>query len=158
MGLAIRSTIGDGLRRAAEIYRDKPALTFAGRTWSFADIDLAADRVARWLLAHGLQRGDRVGALGRNSDAYLFLWLGCTRAGLIHVPINYALTGGELDFILRQCGARALFYQPSLRETAMAASERTGIGIAGTQTAHELLRPLALLLEVQAKRRWRALR
>lgn len=132
MGVATRSTIGDGLRRAAEIYRHKPALTFAGRTWSFADIDLAADRVARWLLACGLQRGDRVGALGRNSDAYLFLWLGCTRAGLIHVPINYALTGGELDFILRQCGARALLFQPSLRETAMAAAERAGISLAGT--------------------------
>jgi fatty-acyl-CoA synthase len=99
MELATRSTIGDHLRRAAEIYREKPALTFAGRTWSFADIDLAADRVARRLSACGLERGDRVGALGRNSDAYLFLWLGCTRAELIHVPINYALTGGELDFI-----------------------------------------------------------
>ena len=83
-------------------------------------------------LACGLERGDRVGALGRNSDAYIFLWLGCTRAGLIHVPINYALTGGELEFILRQCGARALLYQPSLRETAIAACERTGITLTGT--------------------------
>ena len=151
MELATRITIGDGLRRAAEIYRDKPALTFAGRTWSFADINLAADRVARRLLACGsLQRGDRIGALGRNSDAYLFLWLGCTRAGLIHVPINYALTGGELDFILRQCGAKALLYHSSLRETAIAACERTGIGLTGTLDGAEEID----VLKAAADPRW----
>src|ERR1700712_1531703 len=124
MDVSRRDTIGDGVRRAAELYRSNPALTFAGRTWSFAAVDLAADRVARFLRFLGLERGNRVAALGRNSDAYLFLWLGCTRAGLIHVPINYALTGGELEFILQQCGARALFYQQPLREIAVAACAR----------------------------------
>src|SRR4051794_30691406 len=132
MDLTRRTTIGDGVRRAAELYRTDPALTFAGRTWSFAAIDLAADRLARFLLSLGLKRGDRVAALGRNSDAYLLLWLGCLRAGLIHVPINYALTGGELDFILQQCGARALFYQSQLRDAALGACERTGLQLSGT--------------------------
>ena len=131
---AARNTVGDAVRRAAEVFRDKPALSFAGRTWSFADIDLAADRVARFLLSLGLRHGDRVAALGRNSDAYLFLWLGCTRAGLIHVPVNYALTGPELDAILRQCGARALFHQHSLSDTAASACARTGVALGGTLT------------------------
>jgi fatty-acyl-CoA synthase len=72
-----------------------------------------------------------VAALGRNSDAYLFPWLGCIRAGLIHVPINYALNGVELDAILRQSGAQALFYQQVLRETALGACERNGISLGG---------------------------
>ena len=38
---------------------------------------------------------------GRNSDAYLLAFLGCASAGLVHVPINYALTGGELTYLLR---------------------------------------------------------
>ncbi len=50
----------------------------------------AANRVANGLLAQGLQPGDRVAAYGKNSDAYVLLWLACNRAGLIHVPINYA--------------------------------------------------------------------
>jgi fatty-acyl-CoA synthase len=130
--LSRRNTIGNGVRRAAELYRERAALTFAGRTWSFAAIDLGADRVARLLLSLGLERGDRVGALGRNSDAYLLLWLGCIRAGLIHVPINYALTGGELEFILQQCRARVLFYQLALQATALQACERTGLRLSGT--------------------------
>lgn len=119
---AIRDTIGDALRRAAARYRDREALRFGPRAWSFRDLDRAADRVARGLLALGLMRGDRVVAFGRNSDGYLLLWLGCVRAGLIHVPANYALTAGELGYILAQSGARALFHQPALAEVADAAA------------------------------------
>lgn len=119
---AIRDTIGDALRRAAARYRDREALRFGPRAWSFRELDRAADRVARGLLALGLVRGDRVVAFGRNSDGYLLLWLGCVRAGLVHVPANYALTAGELGYILAQSGARALFHQPALAEVADAAA------------------------------------
>jgi fatty-acyl-CoA synthase len=111
---ATRDTVGDALRRAARRFRDRTALRFADRAWSFADLDRAADRVARALLAAGLARGDRVVAFGRNSDGYLLLWLGCARAGLVHVPANYALTATELAYIVGQCGARALLHDPAL--------------------------------------------
>jgi fatty-acyl-CoA synthase len=64
-----RNTIGDALRRSAARFRNRDALEFAGRRWTFAALDLAADRVARRLLAAGLSPGDRVVAHGRNSDA-----------------------------------------------------------------------------------------
>ena len=118
---ARRNTIGDALRRAASRFRDRLALRFADREWSFAALDLAADRVARMLLDQGLVAGDRVVAFGRNSDGYLLLWLGCVRAGLVHVPANFALTTPELDYILRQSGAAAIFTQPALQAVADAA-------------------------------------
>ena len=68
---AIRNTIGDALQRSAERFRDRTALVFADRSWTYAALDLAADRVARRLLALGLQPGDRVCAYGRNSDPVL---------------------------------------------------------------------------------------
>lgn len=66
----------------------------------------------------GLVPGDRVAAYGRNSDAYLLLYLACARAGFIHVPINYALVGRELAYILDNCGADALFVDPALQDMA----------------------------------------
>jgi fatty-acyl-CoA synthase len=117
---ARRNTIGDAMRRAGSRFRDRPTLRFGDNLWSFAALDRAADRVAR-LLAEGLRPGDRVCAFGRNSDGYLLLWIGCARAGLVHVPANYALTTAELDYILRQSGAAAVFTQPALRATADAA-------------------------------------
>ena len=103
---ARRNTIGDGLRRAASRFRDQEALRFGDRRWSYRTLDRAADRVAHRLLDLGLVKGDRVAAYGRNSDAYLIAWLGIVRAGLVHVPINYALTAAELGYIVGQSGAR----------------------------------------------------
>ncbi len=122
-----RNTIPDNVRRAAAKYRARPALTFAGRVWSFAELDQAAGRIACRLAGLGLARGDRVGVYARNSDAYLLLWLGCVRIGLVHVPINYALTVGELRYILDQSGAKALFYDSDLRATVDAARQDVGV-------------------------------
>ncbi|MBK1662288.1 fatty acyl-CoA synthetase [Paracraurococcus ruber] len=129
---ACRDTIGDALRRAALRFSDRIALTFGPRRWSFAELDRGADRVARSLHAAGLVHGDRVVAYGRNSDGYLLGFLGCVRAGLIHVPANYALTAPELEYILRQCGARALLSQPMLAAKADAASTNAGDILRGT--------------------------
>jgi len=109
-----RNTLSDGIRRAAARFRDREALLFGDRTWSFRAIDVAASRVARRLTDLGLRPGDPVAAYGRNSDAYLIAFLACCRAGLVHVPVNYALTGGELRYILDQSGARALLTAPAL--------------------------------------------
>lgn len=121
IGRARRNTIGDALRRAAARFGARPALRFGTRDWSYAGLDQAAGRVGRWLLGSGLAAGDRVVAYGRNSDAYLLLWLGCAKAGLVHVPVNFALTPTELEYVLRQSGAARLFYQPGLAGPAEAA-------------------------------------
>jgi fatty-acyl-CoA synthase len=111
---ARRNHVGEAVRRAARLHRDRPALQFDDRIWSFAEFDTAIDRVARRLLDIGLRPGDRVVAYGRNSDAYIILFLACARSGLVHVPVNYALTGGELGYILEQSGARAVIAAASL--------------------------------------------
>ncbi len=120
-----RSTIGDAMGRAAQQHRDRVALRFGERAWTYQALDQAAERAARQLLAVGLAPGDRIVAYGRNSDLYLIAWLGCTKAGLVHVPANYALSARELRYILQQSGASLLLHDPALAETAAAAgSER----------------------------------
>jgi fatty-acyl-CoA synthase len=68
---------------------------FEDREWTYAALESASNRVAAWLIASGLAKGDRVAAYGKNSDGYLLLWLGVVKAGLVHVPINFALKGDE---------------------------------------------------------------
>ena len=106
MDLIRRNTVGDAIRRAARLFRDRSALVFGDRDWSFNDLDRAADRVARHFADLGLNAGDRIAAYGRNSDAYFIAWLACVRGGFVHVPVNYALTGEELSYIVRQSGSR----------------------------------------------------
>jgi fatty-acyl-CoA synthase len=114
MDLVRRNTVGDAIHRAARLFRDRSALVFGDRDWSFRDLDRAADRVAGYFAALGLAAGDRVAAYGRNSDAYFIAWLACVRGGFVHVPVNYALTGEELSYIVHQSGSRLVLAGASL--------------------------------------------
>ncbi|MFY9780898.1 MAG: fatty acyl-CoA synthetase [Candidatus Baltobacteraceae bacterium] len=120
---ARRNTLGDALRRSALRAPGRTALIYESRAWSYAALECAAGRVAGALLDLGLAPGERVAAYGRNSDAYLLAWLGCLRAGLVHVPINYALTASELAYIVRQSGAAALLYDTVLGPNVAALGE-----------------------------------
>lgn len=111
---ARRNTIGDAFRRAVRRTPQNPALRYGERDWTYAALDAAVDRVARHLAAR-LAPGERVAAYARNSDAYLIAWLACGRAGLVHVPVNYGLTSGELGYVIAQSGAAALLVDPALR-------------------------------------------
>jgi fatty-acyl-CoA synthase len=112
--MPMTSTVADLLRRSARRWPQRTALHFGERAWTYAELDDATSRVAARLLGLGLTKGDRVAAVGTNSDAYLLLYLGCARAGLIHVPVNYNLAGGELSYIIAQSGSTALFADPAL--------------------------------------------
>ncbi|WP_032388486.1 fatty acyl-CoA synthetase [Rhodococcoides fascians] len=111
------STVDGVLRRSAAKFPDRTAVTFEGRSHSYRELDTAVTRVARRLVAMGLNKGDRVAAYGVNSDAYVVAFLACARAGLVHVPINYALVGDELLYLLDQSGARAVLVDPELSNT-----------------------------------------
>ena len=116
-----RSTIGDLIRRSARRHPARIGLHFGDRHWTYRALDEASDRIARALLDSGLVKGDRVAAYGKNSDAYLLLWLATTKAGLVHVPVNYALIGTELAYIVEQSGARAVFADVALQANVVAA-------------------------------------
>jgi fatty-acyl-CoA synthase len=115
------STVDGTLQRSAGRHPDRTALLFAERRWTYAELDDAVSRAARVLLDLGLRHGDRVATYGRNSDAYLLAYLGCARAGLVHVPINYALTGDELSYLVDDSGSRAVLVDPSLQPALDAA-------------------------------------
>ncbi len=108
--------VDTALTRSARRTPDKVAVTYDGRSWTYREYDEAVSRVAGWLLELGFGKGDRVAAYGQNSDAYGLLYLACSRAGLIHVPLNYALTGGELSYLLQNSGARGIFVDPHLEQ------------------------------------------
>ncbi|MDT7726042.1 MAG: fatty-acyl-CoA synthase [Actinomycetota bacterium] len=110
------STVADVVRRTAGRVPGRVALRFDGREWTYHELDAAITRAAAFLLGLGLAKGDRVAAYGKNSDAYLIGFLACARAGLVHVPINYNLTGDELAYLLTQSGSTVALVDPALKD------------------------------------------
>jgi fatty-acyl-CoA synthase len=98
-----------------------PALTYAGRTWTYADLLDASRGAAEAMAAAGIHAGDRVAFFARNSDAYAIGWLATQRLGAIHVPINFMLRASEVAYILDHAAPRLLYSAPEFETTARAA-------------------------------------
>ncbi|WP_209326112.1 fatty acyl-CoA synthetase [Brevibacterium renqingii] len=118
------STVADLIRRSAGRFSTDTAIEFGDRTWTYAELDAAVTAVARELLRLGAGKGDRIAAYGKNSDAYVLLYLGCARAGMIHVPVNFQLKHDELEYILDNAGAGIVFADADLVDAV--ASTQTG--------------------------------
>ncbi|MFV0137641.1 acyl-CoA synthetase [Streptomyces sp. HMX87] len=108
------STVDGVLRRSARRTPARIAVEYGDRSWTYGELDAAVSRAASVLLGEDLAPGDRVGAYGHNSDAYLIAFLGCARAGLVHVPVNQNLTGDDLAHIVGQSGSRLVLADPDL--------------------------------------------
>ncbi|MEU3141337.1 acyl-CoA synthetase [Nocardiopsis alba] len=121
------STVDGVLHRSATRTPERTALIFEGRSWTYAELDDAVTRAAARLLSLGATKGDRIAAYGRNSDAYLIGYLACARAGLVHVPVNFALQGEELAYLLEQSGSTMVLVDPALRSAVDALRSRTGV-------------------------------
>ncbi|MFS3128076.1 acyl-CoA synthetase [Nocardioides sp. Bht2] len=121
------NTVDSVLRRSAGRQPNRVALTFADRSWTYAELDAATSRAAAYLLGLGLRAGERVATVGANSDAYLLAYLGCARAGLVHVPVNYALTGRELTYLLKDSGARIALVDVELQGPVEAVQAETDL-------------------------------
>ena len=76
---------------------------------SYAQLASAASQVQRHLEALGVERGDRVALSMPNVALMPALYYGIVAAGAICVPLNPLLSGAELEYHLRDSGAKVLF-------------------------------------------------
>lgn len=104
-------TIGQVLVRTARAYPDRDALVFPalGVRLSFADLLAEVDRAARGLLALGVRRGEHVAIWATNVPQWVILQFATARIGAVLVTINPAYRPFELEYVLRQSDAVALF-------------------------------------------------
>jgi fatty-acyl-CoA synthase len=119
-----RQTLGDILHRTAARHPRKTAIVCGEVTWTFAEFDAVCDRLAAGLAGIGVQAGDRVAILSRNSHAFAALRFALARLGAVLVPINFMLNADEAAFILRHAGARFLAVGPDLVELGKQAAAR----------------------------------
>ncbi|MDB5567308.1 MAG: AMP-dependent synthetase and ligase [Tardiphaga sp.] len=100
--------LADVLQDVADTSGDAPALIFQGNEWSYATLVQQTNRISRWAIDQGIQKGDVVGLLMKNRPDYLAIWLGISRIGGVVALINDQLRGEALAHCLRVVGARRL--------------------------------------------------
>ncbi len=67
------------------------------------------DKLARALLARGIERGDRVGIWSANNWRWLAVLYATARIGAVLVNINPAYRTSEVEYVLKQSGVKLLF-------------------------------------------------
>ncbi len=88
---------------------DAEWLIYENERYTFAEVFTQADALAAALVARwGIGRGDRVAIAMRNYPEWIVSWFAATSIGAIAVALNAWWTTEELDYGLRDCGARVV--------------------------------------------------
>jgi fatty-acyl-CoA synthase len=103
-------TIGANLERtiAAHGARDALIVRHQGVRMTYDELGAAVDRVARGLVALGLEPGDRMGIWAPNCAEWVLVQYASAKVGVILVNVNPAYRTSELEYVLNQSGARLL--------------------------------------------------
>ena len=91
-------------------------LVCEGRRWSWREAAVEVERHAAALHAGGMARGDRVALFMGNRPEFVWTLLALARLGAIAVPIGIREPGPGLAYMLAQCGARGIVFDPELAQ------------------------------------------
>ncbi len=89
-------------------YANRPAYSFMGKDFSFAQTDQESLAMAAYLQSLGLSKGDRVAVMMPNVPQYPVVVAAILRAGLVVVNVNPLYTARELEHQLKDSGAKAI--------------------------------------------------
>ncbi|MBN9418682.1 hypothetical protein ABS71_04565 [bacterium SCN 62-11] len=110
MGGVSDVSVGGLLELWSQRLPDKLALVAGEHRLTFGQLQRRVEHVAGALHRLGIGRGDRVAVWLNNRQEWIELQFALARLGAILVTVNTAFRSQELDYLLRQCQARALVY------------------------------------------------
>ena len=87
-----------------------------GREVSFHQYKEQVDSLAGGLSKMGLEKGDRIGVVGRNSLEFFLVYGAAACLGAIVVPINWRLSADEICFNLNDCTPKIGFFDAEFQE------------------------------------------
>lgn len=120
--------VGDRLAWWATATPEAAAMTYGGRTWSWAEWNGRVRRLAGALSEAGIGRGDVVAFLDKNHPACVELSMAAASLGAANAIINWRSAGDEVDYAVNDSGARLLVVGAELMVTIDAIRDRlTGV-------------------------------
>ena len=101
-------------------FPESPDATFLetsnGIKYSYSYLEQESARIANFLTAQGVTKGDRVAVQVEKSPHVLFLYLACLRAGLIYLPLNTAYTESELNYFIENAEPTVVICRPETKD------------------------------------------
>src|SRR5215469_3086934 len=100
---------------------DKPAYIMAatGETVTFGELDARSNQGAHLLRSLGVGAGDAIALFIDNSPRYYEVLWAAQRSGIRFTAISSKLTAGEVEYIVGDCGAKALIASAGVADVAV---------------------------------------
>ncbi|MGA8045132.1 MAG: AMP-binding protein [Dermatophilaceae bacterium] len=138
-------TIPDNLDATVARHGERLALVDReqGIRWTYRQFADQVDRLARGLVAAGIEKGQRVGIWAPNRAEWTVVQYATAKVGVILVTINPAYRTHELEYVLRQAGIAYLFaverfrtsdYRSMVEEVADGLEDLRGVTYLGTES------------------------
>ncbi|WP_304650374.1 AMP-binding protein [Nostocoides sp. F2B08] len=138
-------TIPDNLDATVARHGDRLALVDReqGIRWTYREFADEVDRLARGIVAAGIEKGQRVGIWAPNRAEWTVVQYATAKVGVILVTINPAYRSHELEYVLRQAGIAYLFavegfrtsdYRSMVEEVADGVTDLRGVVYLGTES------------------------
>src|SRR6267143_1796721 len=87
-----------------------------GRRFTYSEFELAINRTASLLIAHGIGKGDVVSLLMPNSVEYIVAYFACWKLGALAGPVNSLLKESETAFVLNNSETKAMLVNSEFEE------------------------------------------
>ena len=97
------------LDRSATVFRDKDAIVYRQKRWTYTQFAARVNQLASALQKWGIKKGDRVAFICPNIPPMLEAHFGVPLAGGVLVTINIRLSSNDIRHILNDSGARLVF-------------------------------------------------
>ncbi len=93
------------LEEKAAKHGDRRFLNYYGQSFTYAEMDANANRVARYLQGLGAGPGKAIAIMMKNSPRWLDVFFGAQKLGMCAVPVNIALRGNQLSHLFNNSGS-----------------------------------------------------
>ncbi len=103
--------IADLAEHAIDAVPDRVALISGDEQLTYAQLEEKANRLAHYLIDHGVKKDDKVGLYCRNRTEIVIAMLGIVKAGAILVNVNYRYVEGELKYLFENSDMVALVHE-----------------------------------------------
>ena len=101
--------LASNLEASAFYFPDRPAISQAGSSITYAELNERANRIATGLIKMGIKPGELVGMCTPNSADWISFYFGVLKAGAVAVTLSGMLTGDELMNLVGHAKPRVMF-------------------------------------------------
>ncbi|WP_097511174.1 medium-chain fatty-acid--CoA ligase [Escherichia coli] len=113
-GLWGYASLADYWQQTARAMPDKIAVVDNhGASYTYSALDHAASCLANWMLAKGIESGDRIAFQLPGWCEFTVIYLACLKIGAVSVPLLPSWREAELVWVLNKCQAK-MFFAPTL--------------------------------------------